>query len=83
MSEDDLKNLAELNSKNKPRILTMYFEDGGEADVVPYDDYDDLQQRIDKAIEYIKDYIPDVGFGTGITRNDLLKILQGNYEKDN
>lgn len=53
MSDDDLKNLKELESKNKPRILTMYFEDGGETSVIPYDDYYDLQQRIGKAIEYI------------------------------
>lgn len=45
MGEDDLKNLKELNSKNKPRVLTMYFEDGGETSVVPYDDYYDLQQE--------------------------------------
>lgn len=45
MSEDDLKNLKELESKNKPRILTIYFEDGGEISAVPYDDYEDLQQE--------------------------------------
>lgn len=45
MSEDDLKNLRELESKNKPRVLTMYFEDGGETSVVPYDDYESLQQE--------------------------------------
>lgn len=46
MSEDDLKNLMELNSKNIPRVLTMYFEDGGEAFVVLYDDYENLNKKI-------------------------------------
>ncbi len=69
MSKDDLKNLKELKSKNKPRVLTMYFEDGGEISVVPYDDYENLQQEnhqlkeqlkqrdevIDEAIKYIEE----------------------------
>lgn len=57
MSEDDLKNLMELNSKNKPRVLTMYFEDGGEESVIPYDDYYELQQenqQLKRQLEHLR-----------------------------
>lgn len=54
MSEDDLKNLKELKSKNKPRVLTMYFEDGGETSVVPYDDYENLEQENQQLKEQLK-----------------------------
>lgn len=95
MSEDDLKNLKELKSKNNPRVLTMYFEDGGETFVIPYDDYDSLQQEnqqlkkqlkqrdevIDEAIEYLLTATL-VDTSKYHQRNTLLKILQ-KYKGDN
>ncbi len=62
MSEDDLKNLKELESKNKPRILTMYFEDGGEASVVLYDDYEDIQQQLKQRDEVIEKIVSQVWY---------------------
>ena len=86
MSEEDLRDMKELESKNKPRILTMYFEDGGEIFVIPYDDYDDLQQRIDKAIKYIdkcrfNEVLIDMGseyvYETDYFKDNILSILKG------
>lgn len=89
MSEDDLKNLKELESKNKPRILTMYFEDGGEASVVPYDDYEDIQQQlkqrdemIEECIESIQNFMTHIDDGFCADMMTFIEILQ-KYKGDN
>ena len=40
-----LNGLEKEYISNKPQLLTMYFEDGGEEKVVSFEDYNNLQQE--------------------------------------
>lgn len=75
-----------------------YFPDGVEAMVLTKEDYDrqlgklqnqniELQERIDKAIEYIENEAITENLHTDhtyitIQKDELLDILKGNYDKE-
>ena len=51
-NRDKIKELEKMLGKYH---LKIKMEDGTELDVVPKEDYDEIKQRIDKAIELIKE----------------------------
>ena len=89
MSDEEIERIKEILTKDKGlKHYLLKLSDNQELDVVEYKEYEKLQQRIDKAINYIKsfDYKEQIDENTTINVIDedmerLLSILQGEEVK--
>ena len=87
MSDEEMERIREILAKDKGlRHYLLKLSDNQELDVVEYKEYENLQQRVDKAIVKLasisSDDLKDIKIMVKKLK-DIRSILQGEEVKDN